>query len=279
MPVGRDFVEVMDIALVEGRDFSKRLLTDVGTTFIVNRTFVRSMGWDSALGKRLRVVTNVGRIIGVVDDFNFKSLHSPIEPFVLYPMEDDYSNVSGINRPFVTQLLVLNVAGGDIPQTLRMLEEKFAEFDPSHPFVYEFLDDSLEALYVSEQSLMRLIGIFAAICIVIACMGTYGLAAFTTEQRTKEIGIRKVLGASALQVVLLLSKSTLMLILGGAVIGSVVAYLAMDEWLAGFAYRTPISPVVFIAATALAGIVAFTTIALQSSSTARADPADSLRYE
>jgi putative ABC transport system permease protein len=279
MPVGRDFVEVMDIDLIEGRDFSKRLLTDVGTTFIVNRTFVRAMGWDSALGKRLRVVTNVGRIVGVVDDFNFKSLHSPIEPFVLYPIEDDYSNVSGINRPFVTRLLVLNVAGGGIPETLRMLEEKFAEFDPSHPFVYEFLDDSLEALYVSEESLMRLIGIFAAICILIACMGTYGLAAFTTEQRTKEIGIRKVLGASALQVVLLLSKSTLLLILGGAAIGSAVAYLAMDEWLAGFAYRTPISPFVFIAATALAAIVAFATIALQSSSTARADPADSLRYE
>jgi putative ABC transport system permease protein len=279
MPVGKDFLEVMNVELVEGRDFSRRLLTDVGTTFIVNRTLVRTMGWDNPLGRRLQVGLDSGRIIGVVEDFNYKSLHSPIDPLVIYPMDDDYSNVSGINRPFVTRLMVLNVAGEGVARTLQMLEAKFAEFDPSLPFEYEFVDDALNELYVSEQSLLRLIGLFAGICILIACMGTYGLAAFTTEQRTKEIGIRKVLGASALQVVVLLSKNTLALILGGAVFGSIVAYLAIDRWLAGFAYRADINPLVFVAAAGLAAAVAFATIALQSFATARADPADSLRHE
>jgi putative ABC transport system permease protein len=279
MPVGQDFLDVMDIKLVAGRDFSKRLLTDVGTTYVVNETLARSMGWDEPLGKRMQVNANVGRVIGVVEDFNYKSLHSPVEPFAMFPLDNDFSNVPGINRPFQRRLLVLEIAPGDIPQTLKMLEEKFAEFDPVHPFEFEFVDDSLSKLYVSESSLLELIGIFAGICILIACMGTYGLAAFTTEQRTKEIGIRKVLGASALQVVLLLSRSTLQLILAGAVLGSAVAYLAIDQWLTGFAYRAGINPLIFAAATALAALVAFTTIALQSSSTARADPADSLRYE
>lgn len=279
MPVGDDFFDVMDVKLDKGRDFSKRLLTDVGTSYVVNETFARTMGWDDPLGKRIQVGTNAGRIIGVVQDFNYKSLHSPIEPFVMYPLSNDFSNVSGINRPFVTRLLILEIAHDDIPRTLRMLEDKFAEFDPAHPFEFEFVDDSLQALYVSERSLLDLIGIFAGICILIACMGTYGLAAFTTEQRTKEIGIRKVLGASALQVVLLLSRNTLALIAAAAVLGSAVAYFGIDQWLAGFAYRAAINPLIFVAATALAGLVAFATIALQSLGTARADPADSLRYE
>ncbi|MGW8369286.1 MAG: ABC transporter permease, partial [Gammaproteobacteria bacterium] len=145
--------------------------------------------------------------------------------------------------------------------TLRMLEDKFADVDPSHPFEYRFLDDSLRELYVSEQSLMKLIGVFAGICILISCLGLYGLSAFTTEQRTKEIG------------------NTLLLVLTGAVVASIVAWLAIDEWLAGFAYRAPINPLIFVVAAIAAAVVAFVTIALQSSRTARADPANALRYE
>jgi putative ABC transport system permease protein len=171
------------------------------------------------------------------------------------------------------------VARDGLPETLTMLREKFAKADPGHPFEYQFVDDSLNALYDSEQHLMRLIGIFAAVCILIACLGLYGLSAFTTEQRTKEIGIRKVLGASALQIVLMLSRSTLLLVLAGAAAASVAAYLAIDEWLTGFAYRADVDPLIFVAATAIAAFVAFATIALQAAGTARADPADSLRFE
>jgi putative ABC transport system permease protein len=281
MQADEHFVAAMGMRPRAGRDFSRRLLTDVGTNFIVNDALVRAMGWHDPLGKRVAIGNGVisGRVIGIVDDFNFKSLHSPVQPLALMPLDQSYTNVSGIQRPFVNRILVLNVAGEGLPETLHMLRDKFAELDPSHPFEYRFVDESLNALYASERSLMRLIGIFAAVCILIACLGLYGLSAFTTEQRTKEIGVRKVLGASAFQIVLMLSRATLLLILAGAAVASVAAYLAIDEWLTGFAYRAGINPLIFVAATAIAALVAFATIALQAAGTARADPADSLRYE
>lgn len=278
MGVGKDFLDVMGMQLVAGRDFSRRLLTDVGTTFVVNRKFVENMGWDDPIGKRIQLGT-AGRVIGVVEDFNFRSLHTAIEPFAVYPLQTDFSNVPEINRPFVTRLLVLNIAGEGIPQTLRMLEEKFAAVDPAHPFEFRFLDDTLNELYASEQSLMGLIAIFAGICILIACLGLFGLAAFTTEQRTKEIGIRKVLGATAAQIIWLLSRNVLLLIVLGAFVASAIAYFAIDEWLAGFAYRAPVNPLVFVVSTIVAALVAFLTIALQSYRTVRNDPVDALRYE
>jgi len=283
MPVGDNFLEVMDMQLVEGRDFSQRLLTDVGQSVIVNEAMVRRMGWDEALGKQAMVPgsggVSQGRVIGVVSDFNFQSLRTSVTPIAMYPFNNDFSNVPEINRPFARRFLILNVAGEGMGGTLRMLEDKFAEVDPSHPFEYRFLDDSLNTLYVSEQSLMKLVGIFAGVCILIACLGLYGLSSFTTEQRTKEIGIRKVLGASSLQIIVLLARNILLLVLAGAVVASIGAYFAIDEWLAGFAYRASVNPMVFVLSTVVAAVVAFVTIALQSFGTARADPADALRYE
>jgi putative ABC transport system permease protein len=284
MPIGDDFLQVMNMQVVAGRDFSQRLLTDIGQSVIVNEALVRRMGWDEPLGKQALVPGGTGgvaqgRVIGVVSDFHFQSLRTSVTPIAMYQFSNDFSNVPEINRPFVRRFLVLNVAGEGIPGTLRMLEEQFAEVDPAHPFEYRFLDDSLNELYVSEQSLMMLIGIFAGVCILIACLGLYGLSAFTTEQRTKEIGIRKVLGASSLQIILLLARNILVLVLAGAVVASIGAYFAIDEWLAGFAYRADVNPMVFVASTVVAAAVAFATIALQSYGTARADPADALRYE
>lgn len=279
MGVGDDYLAVMDMELVAGRDFSQRLLTDVGTTFIVNERFVQNMGWDNPLGKRVRLGANDGRVIGVVSDFNFQSLHTAVEPFAIYPLQTDFSNVGEVNRFFVTRWLVLNLAGDGMGAALRAVEDKFGELDPIHPFEFEFLDDSLEELYAAEESLTRLIGIFGGICVFIACLGLFGLAAFTTEQRTKEIGIRKVLGATATQIIWLLSQNILLLIIGGAVIASLIAYLAVDEWLAGFAYRAPVNPLVFVVATLVAAGVAYITIALQSYRTAHDDPVDALRYE
>ncbi|MBN1238657.1 MAG: ABC transporter permease [Gammaproteobacteria bacterium] len=279
MGVGDDYLSVMGMRLVAGRDFSQRLLTDVGTTFIVNETFAENMGWSEPLGKRIQLGPNNGRVIGVVSDFNFQSLHTAVEPFAIYPLQTDFSNVSEVNRFFVTRWLVVNLAGDQMGSALRDIEEVFRELDPIHPFEFRFLDDSLNELYASEQTLTRLIGIFGAICVFIACLGLFGLAAFTTEQRTKEIGIRKVLGATAAQIIWLLSRNVLLLILAGAVLASVIAYLAVDEWLAGFAYRAPVNPLVFGVATLVAAAVAYVTIALQSYRTAHDDPVDALRYE
>lgn len=280
MGVGDNFLETMGMTVKEGRGFSQRFLTDVGASFVVNEALVTTLGWTEPIGKRMSVGTLSGRVIGVVRNFNFKSLHSPVEPFVMYRMpEDAYAAVPEQQRPFVRQELVLNIAGENIARTLSSIEDVFKDMDPVHPFEFNFLDESLDKLYTSEKQLMRLIGLFAAICIFIACLGLFGLAAFTTEQRTKEIGIRKVLGASTGQIIFLLSRNVLQLVGAAAVVAWLAAYLAIDQWLAGFAYRAPISPLIFVAATAAAALVAFATIALQSYRTARADPVGALRYE
>ncbi len=277
--VDGDFIEIMGMELSQGRDFSKKLLTDVGTSFVVNETMVKKMGWDEPLGKRIQAGVYDGRIIGVVKDFHFLSLHNPIEPFAMFILNIDTSQIPVASRGALQLHLILNISGEDIPGTLGFLEEKFAEFDPKHPFQFEFLDDSLNNLYLSDQRLMKLTGIFAGVCIFISCMGLFGMASFTTEQRTKEIGIRKVLGATTWQIIFLLFRNILFLVLAGAVVASLVAYFAMDEWLAGFAYRTGIEPWVFLLSAAVAALVAFITVAAQSYKTAKANPVNALRYE
>ncbi len=276
MAVGNDFIDVMGIDLVDGRDFSKRLLTDVGESFVVNETMVKKMGWDQPLGKHI----GNGKVIGVVKDFHYDSLHNPVNPFVLQRFSGT-QNTSAQNRQLMIYHLAVNLAGDDIFRTLDFIQEKFAEFDPKHPFEYEFLDDSLNKLYFSEQRLMKLTGIFAAVCIFISCMGLFGLAAFATEQRKKEIAIRKVLGATVMQIITMLARNIMYLVLMGAVIASLIAYYAMDEWLSDFAYRISINKDswVFLVAAAVAAAVAFLTVAMQSFKTAQANPINSLRYE
>jgi len=276
MQVSGGFLDVMGIELIEGRDFSKRLLTDMGDSYLVNETMVKKMGWDQPLGKHIQA----GKVIGVVKDFHYNSLKSNLEPFVIMRFSG-VQNVAPQNRDLVIQYLILNLEGENIFQTLDFLEEKFAEFDPKHPFEFKFLDDSLNELYFSEQRLMKLIGIFAAVCIFISCLGLFGLASFTTEQRTKEIGIRKVLGASTWQIISMLARRILLLVLGGAVIASLIAYYAMDEWLTGFAYRININVNlwVFLVSAVVAAAVAFITVASQSFKTAQSNPIHALRYE
>jgi putative ABC transport system permease protein len=272
LPVGDDFIPVMGIEVVQGRDFSRRLLTDVGAAYIVNETFVRTMGWDDPLGKRIGIGTigmNAGPVIGVVKDFNFKSLRTNIEPIAMLR-----SPSQGGER-----LMVVSIAPEGIRETLQHVQKLFAELDPVHPFEYTFLDEELDRLYVSEERLMRLISIFAAICIFVACLGLFGLAASATQQRTKEIGVRKVLGASTLGIILLLARRVLLLIVASAAVASIVTWFAMQEWISGFAYRAALNPAYLLLAALGAGAVALLTIALQSWRTAHGDPVEALRYE
>jgi putative ABC transport system permease protein len=273
--VDLDYLKVMGMKLVQGRDFSQRLLTDMGNSVVVNQAMVRTMGWQQPLGKQIMG----GHVTGVVEDFNFQSLHSAIEPIALRPFDDDWSSVSKSQGAFMHRYMIVNIAPENIHDTLSYLEDRFAEFDAKHPFEFEFLDDTLNALYQSEERLMKLVGIFAGICIFIACLGLFGLTSFSTEQRNKEIGIRKILGASAGQIILLLSKSILVLVSIGAVIGSLFAYLTIDEWLTHFIYRAEFSLTAFIIAAVVALGVAYITVALQSYKTAHADPVDALRFK
>jgi putative ABC transport system permease protein len=269
LQVTEDFFDVMGIHMAAGRDFSKRLLTDSGTTFIVNETMVKSRGWKDPLGKRISLNQYSGRVIGVVRDFHFRSLHNAMEPLILNQLGE------GGNQ----RVIIIKISDKEVQRTLSFLQQKFAEYDPRHSFEYAFLDDSIDRLYMSEKRLMKMTGIFSGICIFISCLGLFGLASYTTEQRRKEIGIRKVLGASASQVVMMLARKTLWLILGGSVVASILAYYAIDEWLSGFAYRVGISPLVFIASAAVVIAVAFITVGLQSYKTAQANPAATIRYE
>jgi putative ABC transport system permease protein len=239
------------------------------------------MGWVDPLGKRIGESGGYydGRVVGVVEDFNFRSLHQRVEPLVMYLIQDDFSALPPSTRAVILRQMALNVSGREMAETLNYIEDVFAEFDPTYPFEYEFLDDKLDELYFSERRLMTLTGIFSGICIFISCLGLFGLAAFTTEQRTKEIGIRKVLGATTSQIIVILSRSILFIVLVASFIASVAAYLAIDEWLAGFAYHAGINPLVFVFSAAFAMAVAFLTVALQSFKTARANPVEALRYE
>jgi putative ABC transport system permease protein len=218
-------------------------------------------------------------VIGVMEDIHFQSLHSVIDPLVYILFNDDWDSMSPQQRGGIRRYLTVNVAGDGIRDTLAWLEARFAELDPRNPFQFRFLDDALNELYQSEENLMKLIGSFAGISVFIACLGLFGLASFTTEQRRREFSIRKVLGASALQIVQLVSGNVLLLIFAGGLIGSLVAYLAIDNWLLGFAYRTEIGIGAFALAIGAALAVAYLTVSLQSFRTAQADPVDALRYE
>jgi putative ABC transport system permease protein len=275
MRVGENFLNVMGIELSLGRDFSKKLLTDVAGVALVNEAMVKKMGWVEPLGKRV----NDCRIIGVVRDFHFTSLHQQIEPLVITRIKDDFSEIDPVWRSIMSMTVLVHISGEHIFETLKYIEEVFLEFDPLHPLEYEFLDDSLDQLYFQEWRLMLLTGVFSAVCIFISCLGLFTLVAFTTAQRIKEIAIRKVLGATTLQIIAMIARRILFLVLVASGVASLAAYLAIDEWLAGFAYRTHIKPLVFVLSAVVAMVVAFVTVALKSFKAAQANPVHALRSE
>ena len=192
--VDYDFLKTYGINVVAGRDFSKEYATDDSAAFILNESAARQLGWtvQDAIGKPMRYGMEKGRIIGVVHDFNFESLHNAIVPIIFL-----------ITKTGNTQVTV-RISGDNIPATLDFLKQKWAEYRPDYPFEYSFLDDQLAGLYAKDQKVGDVFGIFAVIAIIIACLGLFGLASYTAEARTKEIGIRKVLGAGITGIVALL---------------------------------------------------------------------------
>jgi putative ABC transport system permease protein len=275
MAVAGNFVDVLGIQLAEGRNFSSEISTDAASAVLVNQALVDYMGWDQPIGKAMESVWGTrATVIGVVKNFNFKSLHTGVEPFFLYQPEFSTPGRMGSERE-----LVINIAGDRVSETLAFIESTMKRFAPDEPFAYKFLDDALDELYLSEQRLMYLIGIFAGICIVITSLGLFGLTTFTTEQRTKEIGVRKVLGATRLQVVLLIFSRTMVLTLVATVIAAAVVYPVMNIWLASFAYRITISPMVFVLSASGVLLITYGTVAIQTLRIANLQPVHTLRYE
>jgi putative ABC transport system permease protein len=275
LEVGADFLKTLGIELVKGQDFPADATGRAGQVFLVNESFARARGWKDAIGRRVQD----GRVIGVVRDFHMQSLRDPIRPLALVLLDDERRREPEARWPFLQRYIMIRVSGRNFAATLRHIEQVMTRFDPGNAFEYAMMDDSLAGMYGTERRMLALIVIFATLCIFIACLGLFGLNAFATEQRAREIAIRKVLGASPWQIVLLLSRRVLLLIGVGGVIAATASWLIMDEWLAGFAYRVNVSPVLLALSIVLAAGVALGTVALQCLRTVRADPADILRYE
>jgi ABC-type antimicrobial peptide transport system permease subunit len=264
--VDYDYFETLGMEMAKGRTFSRAFPADKDA-FIVNETAARRMGFDEPLGKWVNLYNRKGPIVGVVKDFNFKSLHAPVEPLVLRvePERDNY---------VLVKMRFEGLAAG--LETVRRLHEKY---NSRYPFEYEFLDDSLGALYRSDRRFGAIVGVFTGLAVFISALGLFGLASFLIERRTKEIGIRKILGADMGRVVVLLSKDFLQWVALANLIAVPLAYFAMHQWLRSFAYRTGISVWVFAAAAGLAIAVAILTISTHCVRAAASNPADSLRYE
>jgi putative ABC transport system permease protein len=268
--IDSDFISTMDIKLVAGRNFSPQFSTDQNDLIIVNETAARQWGWDDPIGKTIQVLDDrpiTKTIIGVVRDFHVESLHKKIEPvfFEFAPSSSRYISVK--------------IRPDNIPSTIRYLEKTLKQIDPMLPFDYTFLDETFDRNYKAEEKLSKIFSYFTLLAIFIACLGLFGLASFTSEQRTKEIGIRKALGASISGIILLLSKEFTKWVLLANLIAWPVAYFAVNQWLQNFAYRINIGPGTFILAALLALIIALLTVGYQAVRAARANPVNALRYE
>src|SRR6266542_1922886 len=265
--VGYDFTKTLNAQIALGRDFSKDFTTD-SVGYILNETALRITGYKDPIGKPFTFWQKKGTIIGVVKDFHFNSLHETINPLVLILNEN-----MGWGRAMI------RTEPGKTKEALASLEKVYKELNPKVPFTYKFSDEEYQKLYKSEQVVSQLANYFAFLAIFISCLGLLGLVMFTAEQRTKEFGIRKVLGASPVILFNLLSKEFLLLVLIAIIIASPVAWYFSNQWLQDFAYKINISWTVFVIAGLLAVLIALLTISFQAIKAAIANPVKSLRTE
>ncbi len=256
-----NFAKTMQIKMFEGRYFS--LKSDTAGGCVINEAAVKAMGMQSPIGKKVEGL----KIIGVIKDFNFTSLHSKISPLIVYFDPND-----------IQQLLV-RIKPGDFKQTINSIEETWDRIAPEFPFEYSFLDEQINNQYKADISVGNVINTFSLLALFIACMGMFGLASFTSEQRTKEVGIRKVLGARVSGIVMLLSKEFTKYVLIANLFAWPIAYYAINKWLEGFAYRIDVSWWMFAAAGGITLFVALLSVSYQAVKAAVANPIKSLKYE
>ena len=259
--VDEDFLRVFKIDLAAGRNF----LPEDKNVVLINETMARKVGWSDPLSREIPTIREPSRIVGVVKDFYFESFHRPIEPMVLIPRKGDK--------------LAVRVRPGDVSGMVSLAKDVFEKNGKSQPWEFSFYDDDFNALYRKEQRTSEIFGAFAGLAVLIAGLGLLGLAAFAVERRTKEIGIRKVLGASAPYLAFRLSREFLGLVLVAGIIAWPVAYFAMSRWLREFAYRIGLTAWPFLLAAAAALVFAFLTVSTQTFRAAAANPVDTLRYE
>lgn len=275
--VDNSFLQTLGVKLLAGRLFAAQFAADTLTSFVINEQAVKEFGFanaQDAVGKWLGFDIDGEQyrfnIIGVVKNFHFKALQETIEPFAFRFYNDPSA---GFNY------MIANTKATGLKAALTTLETTWNKMNPNEPFEYSFLDQDFQKNYEAEQRQATLINYFTLVAIIISCLGLFGLATFTAEQRTKEVGIRKVLGASVYGVVALLSKDFLKLVVVAVLIASPLAWYVMNKWLQNFAYQTSITWQVFVLTTLVSIAIAFITISFQAVKTALANPVKSLRTE
>ena len=270
-----DFIPTMGIEILAGRNFLPQSENDRSEAMLINESAARLLGWDDPIGK---VIGDVGepskgsfdsqkQIIGLVRDFHVKPLHFKIEPLFIEI------------KPALYNFILIKLVPGKLSETMDFLRNKWEAIDPTHTFDYFFLDESFDYQYKAEQRLSTIFSYLTSLAIFIACLGLFGLAAFTAEQRTKEIGIRKALGASVSNIVIMLSKEFTKWVVVANIIAWPIAHVAMNRWLQNFAYRINIGLGTFVLSALLAFIIALLTVGYQAIKAAKANPVDALRYE
>jgi putative ABC transport system permease protein len=274
--VDYDYLKTFNMKMIEGRFFSEEFVADASDACVVNEAAIKAMDMKEPLGKEIvwgsgSQDENRRTIVGVIEDFNTQSLHQEIRPFVLMPIE----NI----QQYMSNYMCIKLRSDDIPKSLGLIENKVKEFVPDDPFIYHFLDETIDSLYRTEQMTGKLTRYITFLAIFISCLGLLGLASFSVDRRTKEIGVRKVLGASVSKIILLRTKDFSRWIFLANIIAWPIAWFALNSWLQNFAYRTEVDIWIFIFSTFLALIIALLIIGYQSIKAALANPVESLRYE
>jgi len=267
-----DFVETLQIEMADGRTFSKEFSTDATEAFLINEEFVKLMGVQSAIGLNFSFPfpnepRRNGKIVGVMKNFHFRSLRETINPLVILIKPEDIQDI------------FIRVSSENFTSSIEFLESTWARIFPDYPLEYSFLDEAFENMYQAEEKMSNILKYFTLVAIFIACLGLFGLASFIAEQRTKEIGIRKVLGASVFGIVRMLSREFTKWVLIANLVSWPIAWFTLNKWLQNFAYKTDINIWIFILSGFLALVIALLTVSFQTLKAARANTVDSLRFE
>jgi putative ABC transport system permease protein len=268
--VDYDYIDVFEIDLVEGRNFSRDNRTDEAGAFLLNESAVKAIGWDSAVGKEFThfMGRRRGRVVGVVKDFHMLSLHDPIHPLCIdLDLQEDFRQLS------------IQIRGDNPDDVIHLTRQTLSKVNPDYPFVCSFLEEIYDADYRAELKVQSLLDICTLLAVFVACLGLLGLSALTVERRTKEIGVRKILGASGTAIVVMVSKQMTRWILVSNLIAWPVSYLILRRWLQEFTFRTNLSLILFLGAGIMAFIVGAFTVSVQALKAARSNPVDVLRYE
>ena len=274
--VGEDFLRTYDISVIEGRDFSKDILSDQREAVILNLAAADLINSSEPLGAEMDLTIYVNgadkrrvQVIGVVDDFHYQSLYNEVDPLLIY-----------INKhPYYSDYLSVKFTGSNLAESVKILQDAWQEFHPDKSMDYVFLDTALEQIYDKEEKRSQIFSAFAILSLLISSLGLFGLSAYTIQQRTREIGIRKVLGSSMISILQLLMKEYMILIIIANIVAWPLVIYFANQWLSGFAYRVELSVWMFVAVVLIALIIAFMTISYQAIRAARVNPVKSLKEE